>query len=241
VFWTHGDSGTEPLLFAIDREGRLRATVRVTGATNLDWEDLMSDGAGHLWIGDIGNNANNRRDLAVHRVPEPSLEATEVAVDRTVRFRYPDQLRYPDQENRNFDAEALFWDRGALFLLTKHRSDRKTKLYRFPALEGRVDLEQLGTFDVGGDPERFGGKVTAADLSEDGSQLAVLTYHAVLVFPRPAEGHDWLSSKPHVVRLDQSASLQCEGLAWDGDALRFTHEQGAMLTVTAPTERSSWP
>jgi hypothetical protein len=69
VFWTHGDSGTEPLLFAIDREGRLRATVRVTGATNLDWEDLTSDGAGHLWIGDIGNNANNRRDLAVHRVP----------------------------------------------------------------------------------------------------------------------------------------------------------------------------
>src|SRR5438874_9337753 len=45
VFWTHNDSGDGPYLYATDRKGRALAKFTVSGATNVDWEDIAA-GAG---------------------------------------------------------------------------------------------------------------------------------------------------------------------------------------------------
>ena len=71
VYWTHGDSGNGNWLFAIDAEGKLLARYRVAATENVDWEDITRDDAGNLWLGDIGNNDGQRRDLAVLRLVEP--------------------------------------------------------------------------------------------------------------------------------------------------------------------------
>src|SRR3954452_480338 len=55
IFWVHNDSGNPPVLFAVKRDGKLVREYRVE-AVNLDWEDIAIDDAGHLYIGDIGNN-----------------------------------------------------------------------------------------------------------------------------------------------------------------------------------------
>src|SRR5205085_1640483 len=52
VYWTHNDSGNPPELFAVDERGRNLGVWRVSGASNVDWEDISSDAAGHLIIGD---------------------------------------------------------------------------------------------------------------------------------------------------------------------------------------------
>src|SRR3712207_9440411 len=39
LFWTHNDSGRDPVIFAVDAGGRLQGRFRVMGARNRDWED----------------------------------------------------------------------------------------------------------------------------------------------------------------------------------------------------------
>ena len=221
VLWVHNDSGDSARFFALDPSGALLAEVRVDGARNVDWEDITRDDAGHLYLGDFGNNRNARRDLCVYVVDEPDVRATaggivHIPVLRTLPFRYADQTAYPDPEQLNFDCEAMFWDAGALWLLTKHRSDIATTLYRLdPAAQGEQVLEPLASADIG-------SPVTAADCSADGRVLAVLSYQYLHVFDRPAAGGTHLRGPVHALLIE---GRQCEGLCFDGDRLLFTNEQ----------------
>ena len=45
--------------------------VRLDGAANFDWEDIAIDGE-TLYVPDMGNNGNARRDLGVYVLPEPN-------------------------------------------------------------------------------------------------------------------------------------------------------------------------
>lgn len=253
VFWTHNDSGAGAVLYAVTADGRLLARYRIDGAAATDWEAITVGDDGFVYIGDIGNNGNARRDLTVYRVAEPVVARETAAgsrpvegiltVDRAIRFHYPEQRDYPPAA-RNFDAEALFWaphpdtGHGTLYLLTKHRGDRATVLYRFDALatpeSGSLALTARGAFTVGGDPDRYGGMVTDADATADGRLLAVLTYHALFVFERPAEGDAYLTLPRNRIDLDQDVTVQAEAVAWDGDTIVFTNEQGSIFRVDEP-------
>ena len=240
VFWSLSDSGNTSHIFALDAAGRILRAVRVEGARNVDWEDIAVDDAGFLYIADSGNNRSRRRDLGIYRVaePDPARGAEAVPVAAHLKFRYPDQHGYPEAGALNFDAEALFWARGRLYILTKHRSDTRTTLYRFPDTSGReeVALEPLHTFDVGEGDLPFGGMVTAASVTPDGHTLAVLTYHAVLLFERPEDSDDYLARPLKRIELDPKKVQQCEGLAWDATALLVSNEQGEIHRLAAPLD-----
>lgn len=234
LFWTHNDSGDEARLFVIRRDGSLVSEVRIDGARSVDWESITADDEGNLYIGDIGNNANRRRDLVVYRIAEPDPKGrSTVPVDREIRFRYAEQRAFPDPRQINFDAEALFWADGNLYLLTKHRSDTRTVLYRFPSLESDeiVDLIPVGEFDT------RDSSVTGAEATADGRVLAVLTYTALHLFERRDDAEHDLS-RP-VLRIDFAtlATKQCEGVAWDGDDVVFTNEQGEIHRIIEPLSR----
>ncbi len=182
TYWTINDSGGGPRIFAINASGetikpeglkRYRG-IQVKGATNIDWEALALDDRGNLYIADFGNNSSLRRNLAIYLLSEPDPRLrTRVAVRRKIPFSYPEQRRFPEP-SRNFDAEALFWAGGHLYLLTKHWTDSQSALYRFDSLLAGTDnkVSLLATLN-------FGGMVTAADISDDGSLLAVLTYRHI--------------------------------------------------------------
>ncbi|MCA9538773.1 MAG: hypothetical protein KC620_07790 [Myxococcales bacterium] len=243
VLWTHNDSGGGPVLFATTVTGQLLGEFTVEGATAIDWESLAQDEEGHLYIGDIGNNENKRRDLVVYRVSEPAVSLVaptpvkgSVPVEVRIPFYYAEQKAFPPAV-AVFDSEALFWaqrpDRpgGTLYLLSKERGTLRTALYRFDHLDGpdAQPLVRLGDREVGGDPTRFGGMVTAADTTPDGELLAVLTYHAVFIFRRPEDSDQYLDKLVNRIDLDQSVTKQCEGIAWLGDALLITNEDGVIF------------
>ena len=146
VFWTHDDSGGNPEIFAVNRDGKVLGVFKIEGADANDWEAIATDRQGKLYIGDFGNNRNTRRDLVIYQVREPSFEPGTkpilgtTKVERSVRFFYPEQTKFPDKKQKNFDAEALFWNNGSLYLLTKHRSDMSTTLYTVPIQESAKPL-----------------------------------------------------------------------------------------------------
>jgi hypothetical protein len=189
LFWMHNDSGDEPRIYPVRRDGTVYVAERygpdqpgtlIGGAINVDWEDITTDNRGHLIVADSGNNANDRRDLVLYILPEPSPTAGRTSWSRRVFFRYPDQHQFPAPKNEfNFDSEALFMLGEQLYLLSKHRSDTQTTLYRFHPEKWRADefdtLELVDRFELH-------GQATAADASPDGRRLIVCTYNALWLF-----------------------------------------------------------
>lgn len=237
VFWTHNDSGDTPRLFAITASGELIAEFAVEDARHRDWEDIAADEAGNLYVGDIGNNLNTRRDLVVYRIPEPDPfgEERSVRADLALPFRYADQKGFPQWGRWNFDAEALFWMDGALHILTKHRSDRRTQLYRLPVTPepDEAVLEPIASFDLGEAHRLYfsaAGNVTGADLHSNGRLLAVLTYRAVFLFVRDTDG-DAPFREVRRIDLDARRTRMAESIAWDGDDLIFGNEQRYLFRI----------
>ncbi|UCE02641.1 MAG: hypothetical protein JSW67_00050 [Candidatus Latescibacterota bacterium] len=228
VLWVHNDSGDLPRLFAVDLSGTLLREVHVDGAQNVDWEDIAADDAGHLYIGDFGNNRNTRQDLLIYVIdePDPRADSTQsalsVPVQRRIPFHFPEQRAFPDPLERNFDCEALFWDAGWLYVLTKHRSDTRTVLYRVsPQGDSLRAAVRLGEYEIG-------SQVTSADLANDGRRLVVLSYQYIHVFERPAQGDNFLGGRSQRVLIE---ARQCEGICFHDDTLLLTNEQREVFCV----------
>lgn len=233
VFWTLSDSGNQPTVVAIHADGSFVRTehgpwtgVRLKGAVNNDWEAITGD-ATTMVIADVGNNISKRKELQLYLLPEPKPGVTEVADFRKVVFAWPDQSSFPDA-NLEHDCEAAFMVRGKLYLLTKHRRDTLTDLWRIdlPATGNRAAPTKVGRFDAK-------GMVTDAALSPDGRRLAVLTYRMVWVFDLPAAGEDFFSGKALAAPLSPPVfSWQVEGCSWtDGQTLLLGSEQGDLFKV----------
>ncbi|MFQ5823313.1 MAG: hypothetical protein ACE5JB_04590 [bacterium] len=218
VFWTHNDSGDTPRIFAITAKGELIQQVWIPAAKNVDWEDIAVDDSGHIIIGDIGNNQNKRKDLTIYVVEEPNPYETNFAkVVKRIPFQFPDQKQFPNPFNLNFDCEATFWANGNLYVLTKHRSDRKTTLYRFGPLVNhkRQTLTKISEFNIG-------GMVTAADVSLDGKKLLLLCYEYIYLFEKPKDSDNYLAGKFKRILLE---GRQSEGITFDNTYILFTNEQ----------------
>jgi hypothetical protein len=218
-------------------DGALVAEYAVDGAKAVDWEDMTSDGAGHLYVGDIGNNRSSRRELRVYRLvePDPAEPSRRLRVERSLPFHYADQSAFPDP-GLAFDAEALYFADGALWILTKHRHDTGTTLYRLADVDGRAEqtLEPLQQLALPIETALF-GTVTGASASSDGRRVAVLLYTAIFVFERRADGT--LDPQPRArIALDPRRTGQVEGITWDGRALLFCNEPGDLFRIPNPLD-----
>jgi len=223
IYWVHNDSTGGSNLYAINRLGKLLAVIP-TSIPNTDWEDIATDNAGNLFIGDFGNFNNIRRNLAIYVLPEPdpSTNPSDVAY-RSFPFAFPDQKEFPPKR-RLFDCEALFWADGSLFLLTKSLGDTYTRLYRFANLiEDTVNTPQrIGFFDIG-------PQVTAADASPDGKSLAVLTSRSIWIFDRPQSGWNYLDGPARFMKIEAG---QCEAISWDSpNSLIVANENRELFSV----------
>ncbi|PID26806.1 MAG: hypothetical protein CR982_08295 [Candidatus Cloacimonadota bacterium] len=227
IYWTLNDSGDEARIFAVDRKGTLCIPswmesrekykgLEISDAVNIDWEDITTDNEGNIYIAACGNNGNTRRDLAIYVVKEPNPKnVTATRISRQINFYYPEQKEFPPINN-NFDCEAIYYREGNIYLLTKHRADLNTVLYRIDLSDKRdlIPAKKLAEFNIE-------GNVTAADCSSDGSRVAVLTYNNVWVFD--TDGENIFKGKKRFLRI---SGKQCEGITFDtNERLIITNEQ----------------
>ena len=165
--FAHNDSGAGPDVYVLDRAGATMRRVTLAGADAVDWEDIAAQN-GVLYVGDIGDNAAQRPEVVVYRLPEPGA-AGEVEAERIV-------LHYADGPH---DAEALFIDpvEQQLVIVTK-ALDGNSGVYATP-LDTPATLERVADLSLGA-----AQLVTAGDISASGAVIALRTYGTVFVWDR---------------------------------------------------------
>ncbi|WP_243389575.1 hypothetical protein [Flavobacterium cyanobacteriorum] len=67
ALWAIEDSGNKNILYRLSDAGEITAQIAIA-CKNKDWEDITSDTEGNLYIGDFGNNDNDRDDLAIYKI-----------------------------------------------------------------------------------------------------------------------------------------------------------------------------
>lgn len=176
VFWTHGDSGQEPTLFAMSGNGRLLGRVRVDGASNRDWEDMAigpCPGGTCVYVGDIGDNAARGVDLVLYRAPLPGPGDGKTQPAQAFQARFPGGGR---------DAESLFVTaEGEIYVINKGR-ESAVELWRWPTplQAGPVQLERVR--EIAPQVRQMGDYVTGAGASADGRWVAVRTYRRMALY-----------------------------------------------------------
>lgn len=182
--WSHNDAGNENKLYCVNPSGQLLRTITISNVTNNDWEDLAVDNLKRIYIADVGNNNNDRQNLAFYRIPDPeSFSANEVSAE-IINFSFEDQNAFPPPpQSANFDVEAVVWHNDSLFLFTKDRSSPLsgfTKLYKLPATPGTFVAMLVGSYYMGYTIAT--AQVTAADINHETGHLVLLAKNRLVHF-----------------------------------------------------------
>lgn len=224
LLWSHNDSGNAAELFGLDLTGTVRQRVRVPIKTR-DWEDISAARCqlnDCLYIADIGDNSQARRQIRIHRVAEPAPGETEAAPPESFNGTYADGPH---------NAEAMFVIGEDFFIITR---DRTGGVYRSTHL-GRNELSfrRIGQLGL--------GSVTDAEASSDEKTVVVRTSHQFALY----RTDDLIAGRdaPYVrIPIDGLKEAQGEGVALDGGMVYLSSEgkpwnrAGRLMSL-----RCQWP
>ena len=175
--WTHNDSGDEPRIFQIDNGGQVLRTLYLALDSVVDCEDMTRDDSGFFYLGDMGNNNNDRRDLRIYKFPDPENVPGDTVPVGIIAFQYPDQYAFPPASGAmNFDCEAMFHYRDSLYLFSKNRGTSSwCRMYRIPDQPGTYTAELIDSVST---PLW----ITSADISPTGHFMALLSETRLQIF-----------------------------------------------------------
>lgn len=222
--WVHNDSGDSARLFALDRSGKLLATVTLEGAKSKDWEDIARGPCAPgeaarscLYVADMGDNREKRNDVRFYRFAEPErLEA-----EMTVKAFETMELRYPVGP---LNAEAIWVDEQARVVIFSKEEDR-TRIFVQPFATGAPVVAALvGERKLPGGNLFVRELVTAADYDAATRRVAFRTYHHAYEWRLPAgAGAEQLAGLEPVV-LPLALEPQGEAIAYLPGGLVTTSE-----------------
>ena len=233
----NNDSGDDLRFFVTDMTGGDLKIVNLKGHKPADIEEMSLGPCGPrtcLYLGDTGDNAGARQEVAFTILPEKRAFAETETPLRVVRARYPDGPH-------NVEAFAVH-PNGDLFAVTKPVDRQMTKpgpasVYRLTAnqlrqTEGVQVFTKVGELDLPKllpDLPFYGWIPTGLDISHDGKRAVLLTYMAVVEL-----GFDLAGGVPAKLTEGENVSVfrapplaQQEAITWLPDESGFLYDTEA--------------
>lgn len=214
IYWAHNDSGNAFEVFGIEKTGKIRARIELTGAKARDIEDIAvgpcgpGDSSSCIYLGDIGDNRYRHRESRIYRVPEPpALEDQSIRADVLV-FRWSDGPQ---------NAEAMVVDpRSATVFLWTKESRSLGIVHRLenlqPGKTGRtVVVKRI-------QPDEPGAVMpTGADVHPSGDRIIIRTYSQAWELRREDASNleQVLETKP--IRVPAPRQGQSEAVSYTRD------------------------
>ena len=187
-------------VFKMDETGKLLQTVNITNVEATDVEAVTSDN-NFIYLGDVGDNNGDRVERKIIKVAAagiPSGAEVEVTAE-TIEFTFPNEGQVADKKQNNFDCESLLSFKDSLYVFTKDREDKETKLYVIPKIPGKYVARYINSFDSK-------GLVTDAAVNKDNTEVALIGYHKGHLYPfiylfTNFKGNDFLSGEHEKINL----------------------------------------
>ena len=220
VLWWHRDGGPtngQPrnAVFAYRLEnGVLTAfspgvffkAFTIAGQQNSQWEDIATDDAGNLWIGQIGQCKACPHYLLKVAEPDP-FTATTAKVLARYPYEYPGAFK---------NAEGLLVVDGSPYIFSK---ESNTSVYRMSTF--RTSEDDPNTLSLVGALAGPAGNISGVDISGDRRRMVIQTHKRVWVHDVPATALTGEAFVKHAIAspptwdVDMSATaLNIEGAAF---------------------------
>ncbi|MFP7657581.1 SdiA-regulated domain-containing protein [Chryseobacterium proteolyticum] len=183
TIWAIEDQGNKNRVYGLDTKGAFVSDVLVENAENNDWEEITSDRDGNIYIGDFGNNDNDRRNLSILKIDLKDASQTTTKVTQKTSFHYEGQTEFPPKKsNLLYDCEAFVEMNGNFYLFTKNRSkgfDGSFLIFRVPNKAGDFEAKLMGKFKLDG--KYADAAITAASINSKGDQIVLLNHKNVRI------------------------------------------------------------
>ena len=249
LLWAVNDDGPA-VLYAVDTSGGKKGKVKISKASNRDWEDLASftlDDLPYLLVADVGDNERRRKDVRLYVVEEPEPDADKVKIAWRIEFSYPEGPR---------DAEAVAVDGVNERILVLTKRDIPAVLYALPLrpeTDDTIIAERLGAIGTLPRPSKadvdnalvlkdWHWQPTGLDISSDDGSILILTYRGVYYYPRgPGESvPEVLGRPPFGLSLGRLRGAESIAFGHGNDVAYVTTERRnaplLRINLGAPTE-----
>lgn len=211
LFWVIEDAGKgdRNVIYGIDKKGKIKTELRVKDSKNRDWEDLTSDKQGNLYVGDFGNNSEKHKTFSIYKISN-ILEAEDEVTAERIKFTLPKKIK-------SADFEAFFEYNGYFYMFSKAK--KKALVLKVPNEIGEHEATFVTKFELEGKERR----ITSADISEDGKQMALLTHDKAWIIAK-FKADSFFDGKIKTIDFDHNS--QKEGICFkDKETLIITDER----------------
>lgn len=183
TIWAIEDQGNKNVIYGLDRQGKIVADVLVENAENNDWEEITKDNKGNIYVGDFGNNDNDRQNLAILKTDLKDASQKTTKVIQTTNFHYEGQTEFPPKKsNLLYDCEAFVEMNGSFYLFTKNRSkgfDGTFLIFQLPNKEGNFEAKLIGRLKLNG--KYADAAITSASINSKQDQIVLLNHKNIHV------------------------------------------------------------
>ena len=181
-----------------------------------------ANNAGHLFIGEIGNNKAKRKTLAVYEIEEPNPQASagSVSPERAWKLKFP---------GAPFDCESLFVWKDQGDVVSKVFNNARAQIFRFALKETNepLTLELVAT-------TKIKSPVTGADITVDGTLLGLVAKNGAYVFRIDGDLTRVTHANPHHTKFKNE---HIEGCCFVPQGLLATSERRMIFLFTDPAFR----
>ncbi|WP_346984156.1 hypothetical protein [Chryseobacterium sp. POE27] len=183
TIWAIEDQGNKNVIYGLDQKGNLTSDVLVENTENHDWEDITTDSAGNIYIGDFGNNDNDRQNLSILKIDLKDVSQKSTKVLQATTFHYEGQTEFPPKKsNWLYDCEAFVEMDGNFYLFTKNRSkgfDGTFLVFRVPNKQGNFEAKLVGRLKLQGG--YTDAAITSAAINSTKDKIVLLNHKNIQV------------------------------------------------------------